>query len=94
MFDIKSIARLSRLTVAPEEEQQMAGQLTDILKYVETLQQADTSSVPGYGLSDAATAFRADEAREAGPVDERVNLSQATRRQMFLVPKVIGTGEA
>jgi len=94
VFDIRKIAHLARLELNPDLEQELGRQLGDILSYVETLQAVDASSVEGYGLSEAPPVLREDEAQERGAPDGRVALGARTRDTMFLVPKVIGQGEA
>lgn len=42
---IRKIAQLARLELSDEEMERYAGQLTDILSYVEMLKELDTSSV-------------------------------------------------
>jgi aspartyl-tRNA(Asn)/glutamyl-tRNA(Gln) amidotransferase subunit C len=44
--DVEYVARLARLELTEAEKEQYAGQLENILKYVETLNEADTASVP------------------------------------------------
>jgi len=43
-FDIKSVARLSRLKLTPSEEKMFENQLSDILNHVEKLNQLDTKN--------------------------------------------------
>jgi aspartyl-tRNA(Asn)/glutamyl-tRNA(Gln) amidotransferase subunit C len=42
---VKHIAKLARLGITAEESEKYAGQLSDILDYVELLKEIDTSSV-------------------------------------------------
>lgn len=42
---VQKIAQLARLELTDEEMEKYAGQLTDILNYVDMLQELDTSSV-------------------------------------------------
>lgn len=43
---VQKIARLARLTLSPDEEKLYAQQLSDILGYVEKLNELDTADVP------------------------------------------------
>lgn len=43
--EVQKIARLARLELTDEEMERYAGQLTDILTYVEMLKELDTSTV-------------------------------------------------
>ncbi|MFZ2959691.1 MAG: Asp-tRNA(Asn)/Glu-tRNA(Gln) amidotransferase subunit GatC [Candidatus Ozemobacteraceae bacterium] len=94
MFDIQQIAKLARLHLKPDGEEELAKQIQNILSYVEALQAVDTSSVEGYGLSDADSRFRSDIPTERETPEARVALSTRTQGDLFLVPKVIGDGDA
>ncbi len=95
MFDIKNIAKLARLEVDEAQAAPLEAQVRDILHYVETLQKVDTSAIQGYGLSETPTFWRLDEAKEPGTTrEERVGLARSHQNGMFLVPKVIGEGDA
>lgn len=43
---VEKLALLARLKLTPEEVERYAGQLTDILSYVEMLSEVDTEGVP------------------------------------------------
>ena len=43
--DVEYVARLARLELTEDEKERYAGQLENILKYVDTLNEADTSGV-------------------------------------------------
>ncbi|MBF0502234.1 MAG: Asp-tRNA(Asn)/Glu-tRNA(Gln) amidotransferase subunit GatC [Candidatus Riflebacteria bacterium] len=94
MFDIQKIAKLARLNLKPETESELSTQVKNILGYVEALQAVDTSTVEGYGLSDASPHFRPDEPVERGDPELRVRISARTQGDLFFVPKVIGEGDA
>lgn len=44
--EVKKIAQLARLGLSPAEIKKFAGQLTDILAYVDVLNELDTEKVP------------------------------------------------
>jgi aspartyl-tRNA(Asn)/glutamyl-tRNA(Gln) amidotransferase subunit C len=44
--DVEYVARLARLELSDAEKEQYAGQLENILKYVDTLNEVDTTDVP------------------------------------------------
>lgn len=94
MFDLDAVARLARLHITPDERSQLQGQLAAIVTYIERLGRADTSTVAGYGLSEAPTVFRDDEPTAGSDPTERLRPASQVRDGMFVVPKVIGTGEA
>ncbi len=45
--DLKHLAKLARLELTDEEEQLFAGQMENVLEYMELLQEVDTEGVEG-----------------------------------------------
>lgn len=61
---VEKIARLARLKLSEEEMERYAGQLTDILNYVEVLKELDTTGVPETSqVTGLTNVTRKDEAR-------------------------------
>jgi aspartyl-tRNA(Asn)/glutamyl-tRNA(Gln) amidotransferase subunit C len=88
--DVQHVAQLARLDFSEEEERQMAEELSQILDYVDKLNELDTSGVrPMSHVLDVTNVFRADE------VETRINREQALEPapedddEHFQVPKVI-----
>ena len=88
--DVRHVAQLARLDFSEEQEAQMADELSQILGYVEKLDELDTSGVPPMShVLTATNVFRGDE------IEERINRSEALEPAPesgdghFLVPKVI-----
>jgi aspartyl-tRNA(Asn)/glutamyl-tRNA(Gln) amidotransferase subunit C len=89
-FDIKYVAQLARLRLAPEEEQQLAGQLTAILGYIEKLRQVDVSAVePTAHAFPVVNVMRPDETRPSLPHDEALRNAPAKAGGLFVVPKIV-----
>lgn len=93
---ITRLAALAKLEISDAERDQFAGQLTDILKYVDQLQAVDTTD-SGLGASDRGLRTADCGLREDVPVPslDRVaalaNAPDADREAgLFRVPKVIG----
>lgn len=91
--DVRHVAQLARLDFSEEEEGQMAEELSQILDYVDKLDELDTSGVPPMShVLDITNVFRPDE------VEERIDRGQALEPapeaddEFFQVPKVIGEG--
>lgn len=58
---VRHLARLARLTLTPEEENRFCKELTDILRYVETLQEVNTDNVqPTSQVTGLCNVFRFD----------------------------------
>ncbi len=88
--DVRHVAQLARLDFSAEEETQMADELSQILNYVDKLDELDTSGVPPMShVLDVTNVFRADD------VEERIDRAQALEPapeaddEYFRVPKVI-----
>lgn len=95
MFNLQNVAQLARLRLSPEQEKILEPQLKEILEYVNTLQKADSTATPSANPpSELPTVFRDDVAVVSGTREERVDLAANSRDGLFLVPKVLGGGEA
>ena len=89
--EVLHVARLARLELGDDAVEQFAGQLADILDYVEILGQADTRDVePTSHVLDLTNALRPDVLGEQ--LDRRRALANAPDKtsDSFLVPKVVG----
>jgi aspartyl-tRNA(Asn)/glutamyl-tRNA(Gln) amidotransferase subunit C len=90
--DLVKIAALSRLALTPDEVALFAQQLTDILGYVEQLQEVDTTDVPPTSHPVSAPAiWRDDEPVPSLDRDEVLAEAPAAtvRTGLFKVPRVL-----
>ena len=88
--DVRKVARLSRLKLTPEEEARFARQLGDVLKYVEMLNEVDTTGVePLAHPHEMTDVFRADETRPSLPRDAALSNAPKTDGKYFLVPQIL-----
>lgn len=89
-LNIDHVAMLARLALTPEEKKQFAGQLGDILAYVEQLRELDVSGVePSAHAFDVCNVWAEDEPRPGLPVEQALRNAPEQRDQMFVVPKVV-----
>lgn len=92
--DIEKVAQLANLELAPEELKIFAPQIVDVLKYVEQLNEVDTTNVePALG-GLTPEGQRTDSARDdevAGSLGQKVALDEAPdpAEGHFRVPKVL-----
>ena len=87
---VEQAARLARLTVADDDKDRLAGELSAILGFVEQLDEIDTDDVePLTSVVGATARMRKDEVN-AGDYPERV-LANAPDRvtDFYAVPKVV-----
>ena len=88
--EVRHVAKLARLEVAPETVEKLAGQLATILEYVEKLSEVDTRNVPATSHAIALTnAFREDVVQAHLPRDTALENAPAQEDGSFVVPKVI-----
>jgi aspartyl-tRNA(Asn)/glutamyl-tRNA(Gln) amidotransferase subunit C len=89
-LNLDYLANLARLALTAEEKAKFAGQLGDILHYVEKLKQVDVTGVePMAHASPVFNVWEADVARPGLPVDAALRNAPAQRQQMIVVPKVV-----
>ena len=89
-FDIRYVAHLARLKLAPEEEQKLGAQLGNILGYIEKLRQVDVSGVePTAHAFPLVNVTRPDEVRPGLPHDEAMRNAPARASGLFVVPKIV-----
>jgi aspartyl-tRNA(Asn)/glutamyl-tRNA(Gln) amidotransferase subunit C len=88
---ILHVANLARLDIDESAVERFAGQIGDILAYVDQLRQVDTAGVRPTSHALALTnAFRDDV--EARHLPREISLANAPQQEdgNFLVPKVVG----
>lgn len=88
--DVEYVAKLARLEVSEAEKEKFTAQLNDILRYIDQLNELDTTGVAPMSHAIAVTnAFRED--RVAQSLEPGAALANApdARGEFFRVPKVI-----
>ena len=87
---IRQVARLARLEVGDDEAAMLTGQLGDILRYVEKMNELDTAGVePVSHALAVVNAFREDEVAPSLPREEALANAPEANGEAFVVPKVI-----
>ncbi len=87
---VKHIATLSRIAVADNEISDMTQRLSDILTFVEQLNELDTRAIaPMTGAMDIAMKQRADKVTDGGYVADIVANAPQSDDDYFVVPKVV-----
>ena len=87
---LKKIAHLARLDFEKEGEKEMIDSLSEILTWVDMLNEVDTEGIePLINMSQEVNVFRKDETGE--PLDHQKGLKNAPDKDddYFRVPKVI-----
>lgn len=76
--EVKHISDLARLDLTEEEMETMSGQLTDVLSYVEKLQEVDVTNVePTAQVTGLENVIREDEVEEWDKQEVKKALDQA-----------------
>ncbi len=89
-FDVKYVARLSRIELTPAEEQKLGEQLSHILGYIEKLKELEVSQVePTAHAVPMINVTRPDEVRSGLTNDEALRNAPARAGGLFLVPKIV-----
>ena len=87
---IEQVASLSRIKLTDEEKDIFREQLTDILGYIEKLNELDTDDVqPMAYATSIKNVFREDQQESSLPRQEILELSPSSANGFFKVPKVL-----
>ncbi|MGC4098819.1 MAG: Asp-tRNA(Asn)/Glu-tRNA(Gln) amidotransferase subunit GatC [Nitrospira sp.] len=88
--DVDTVARLARLAVTDVEKETFAGQLTQILAHVDTLNQYDTTGVePTTTVMGNVNVFREDLVRPSLPSEKALANAPEQEAGGFGVPKIL-----
>ncbi len=86
---VAHVARLARLSLSAEEIEQMRSQLSDILAYIELLQEVDVSGIaPTAQVTGLVTVMRPDEVTTGLSRDAALANAPDQREGMFRVKPV------
>lgn len=89
-FDVRYTAQLARLNLSEAEIAKFQTQISQVLEYVEKLEQVDVSGVEPTAHANAIfNVFREDVARDWFTAEEALANAPRTANQLFVVPKVI-----
>lgn len=87
--DVEHVAKLARLELTEEEKVKFAGQLGDVLKYVEQMNEVDTSSVkPMAHAMDFVNVMREDTVKYEQTKEELLINAPDEEDGFFKVPKI------
>ncbi len=87
---IEQVASLSRILLTDEEKDIFREQLTDILGYIEKLNELDTDDVqPMAYATSLQNVFREDKRKSSFARQEILELSPSSAKGFFKVPKIL-----
>jgi aspartyl-tRNA(Asn)/glutamyl-tRNA(Gln) amidotransferase subunit C len=88
--EVRYVAALARLELAPDEEGTLTGQLNAILEYMGQLGEVDTTGVePTSHVLPLTNVMREDTVRECLSNAEALSNAPAAAQGHFAVPKII-----
>ncbi|EAZ94152.1 Asp-tRNA(Asn)/Glu-tRNA(Gln) amidotransferase subunit GatC [Crocosphaera chwakensis] len=91
---VQKIAHLARLDITPEEEEQFAGQLSDILDYFEQLGELDTENVsPTTRAVELSNITRQDSSQVYSDREALLQEAPNPEDDFFRVPQILNTDE-
>jgi aspartyl-tRNA(Asn)/glutamyl-tRNA(Gln) amidotransferase subunit C len=89
-LDVKYVAHLARLALAPDEEKKLGAQLGNILGYIEKLRELDVTNVePTAHAVPMVNVTRADEVRPSLPHADALRNAPRLANGLFIVPKIV-----
>ena len=87
---VQRIAALARIKVSEEDLDRLAGELNNILGWVEQLEEVDTEGVPPMAaVMEMALRRREDVVTDGGVPDKVLSNAPEPRDGFFTVPKVV-----
>ncbi|MFB6249686.1 MAG: Asp-tRNA(Asn)/Glu-tRNA(Gln) amidotransferase subunit GatC [Salinibacter sp.] len=88
--DVRHVAELARLDFSDDEEARMAEEMSQILEYVEKLDELDTSGVPPMShVLDVTNVYREDDIESRIDREQALEPAPASEQGYFLVPRVV-----
>ena len=89
-FDVRYTAQLARLHLSEEEISKFQAQISQVLAYVEKLEQVDVSGVEPTAHANAVfNVFREDASQDWFTPEQALANAPRSANQLFVVPKVI-----
>jgi aspartyl-tRNA(Asn)/glutamyl-tRNA(Gln) amidotransferase subunit C len=87
---VRHVARLARLELTPHEEQSLQANMSEILAYVDKLNELDTSAIePTTQVGEAGTPMRDDEVTNHPEPEALLRNAPARVDNFFKVPRIL-----
>lgn len=87
---LHKVAHLARLTIKPEEEVKLLKDMSEILTWVNKLEEVDTKGVaPLTHMTSEVNAMRSDEAKQTISRADALKNAPKKNEKFFKVPKVL-----
>lgn len=87
---VEQIARLARISIDDDKKEALAGELSQILDWVEQLSELDTEGVPPMtSVVEIDLPLREDEVSDGGIADKVTANAPESTQSFYVVPKVV-----
>ena len=87
---VARVARLARIATDDTEREQLAGEISSIIAWIDTLGEVDTEHVePMTGVGAMTLKWRRDDITEGGIADDITANAPARADGCFVVPKIV-----
>ena len=87
---VARIARLARIEIDPEKRTALAAELSNIMGWIEQLNEVDTEGVPPMtSVGETRLTLRADEVTDGDKVEKILKNAPEHQDGHFVVPKVV-----
>ncbi|MEO1019938.1 MAG: Asp-tRNA(Asn)/Glu-tRNA(Gln) amidotransferase subunit GatC [Pseudomonadota bacterium] len=87
---VARIANLARIEVPEDDQQKLATELSNILDWIEQLNEVDTAGVePMRSVMPITNEWRTDEITDSGRTDQIMQNAPKSHDQYFVVPRVV-----
>lgn len=88
---VKHVARLSRISLNDKELELYRRQITDILSYINKLNELDTAKVPptSHPLDTLKNVFRKDAVKDSLAAEDSLRNAPKRKDNFFSVPKIL-----
>ncbi|MGM0381528.1 MAG: Asp-tRNA(Asn)/Glu-tRNA(Gln) amidotransferase subunit GatC [bacterium] len=88
--EVDKLAELSRLKLSESEQEELSGDLGEILEFAEKIKEVDTEDVPPtYHAQPIENVMRPDEQRTSPDPEPVLERAPARSEDYFVVPRVI-----
>ena len=88
---LEKLEKLSMLKIEDEKKEELAGQLTEILTYIENLSELDTDKLSAsFSTLEGGTPLREDTAKIQPKISQKIfSHAPNAENDFFIVPKII-----
>ena len=89
-IDLQHVVKLARIELSAEEEQRIGPQLSEIIQYVEKLNELDVDEIePTAHVVQLTNVLREDQPRPSLSQDDAMRNAPKSANGLFVVPKIV-----